>query len=70
MSDLAQRCREIIEWRKTGLLHHGEGGALRQFAENLENIPEYSRLEIAEHHTVLEAMQFVVDHEPVEAPKP
>lgn len=70
MNNLAERCAEILEWRKTGYLHGGEGGVLRKYAETLTDIPEHSRINIAEHHTILEAMRYVVDHEPMEAPKP
>ena len=61
MSDLAARCREILEWNATGLLHGGAGGALRAYAETLTDIPEYYRLTLAQKKTEDEAMRFVVE---------
>jgi hypothetical protein len=61
VNDLAARCREILEWNATGLLHGGEGGALRAYAETLTDIPENYRLTLAQKKTEDEAMRFVVE---------
>lgn len=65
-NDLKERCREILEWQKTGLLNGGKGGALRALAERLgreRGIPEVYRLTLAEKMTQDEAVQYVLDHE-------
>ena len=62
--DLKQRCREVLDWQKTGLLHGGNGGRLRALAKRLgeeRKIPEHYQLTLAEKITQDEAMQYVVD---------
>jgi len=64
--DLKQRCREVLDWQKTGLLHGGNGGRLRALADRLgkeQKIPEHYQLTLAEKITQDEAMQYVVDHQ-------
>jgi hypothetical protein len=57
-SDLVQRCKELLEWRRTGLLNKGSGGAVRAYAKRLEadGISEYDALGVAESNTFREAM--------------
>jgi len=55
-NDLAERCRELVEWKKTGLLHGGSGGKLREFARSLEYVPAAERLRVAETMTIDEAL--------------
>lgn len=62
MDDLAERCREILEWKNTGLLQGGAGGKLRAYAASLTDVPEDYRLAVAEKNTGDEAMRFVVEH--------
>lgn len=61
-ADLIQRCRELVEWRNTGLLHKGSGGALRAYAERLEKdgISDAYALGVAESNTASEAMKELV----------
>lgn len=61
-SDLVERCRELLEWSSTGLLHGGSGGALRAYAERLkqQGMPEEYALRMAESNTKDEAMREVV----------
>lgn len=59
MTDLANRCREVLEWQRTGLLL--QGGALYRLAATLTNIPEHYRLNLAEKQTADEAMRFIAD---------
>lgn len=64
--DLKQRCHEVLEWQKTGLLNGGTGGQLRALAEKLgeeQNVPVRYRLTLAEKITADEAMQYVLDHQ-------
>ncbi len=63
MSDLVERCREILEWSSTGLLHGGSGGALRAYAEQLksEGIPEVYALQVAQTKTESEAMRELIE---------
>ncbi len=58
MIDLAIRCREVLDWKRTGLLVDGE---LRRLASGMADIPERYRLDLAEKRTADEAMQFVID---------
>jgi hypothetical protein len=60
--ELVQRCKEILEWRDTGLLNKGTGGALRAYAEQLTNegIDEVNALGVAESRTVSEALKELV----------
>lgn len=62
MDDLAERCREILEWNATGLLNGGAGGKLRAYAESLTDIPEHYRLTLAQKKTEDDALRFVVKH--------
>ena len=56
MADLVERCKEILNWKQTGILR---GEALRNFAN-----PQYgdSALRIAEDETASEAMRFVIEN--------
>lgn len=60
-SDLVQRCQEILEWQKTGLLK--QGGAINRMAASLMHIPESYRLSVAEKNTQDEAMRYVIEKE-------
>ena len=51
---LAQRCLEVLEWKRTGLLADGE---LRKYAEKAPHAEEYQRLMWAESKTAEEAMK-------------
>lgn len=55
-TDLVQRCREIREWKNTGLLK--QDGALVALAKTLK-VPEIYRLRVAEDNTTAEAISFV-----------
>ena len=57
--DLIERCKELVEWRSTGLLHNGSGGSLRAYAERLAatGIGEHYALSVAESNTASEAMK-------------
>lgn len=57
--DLVERCREILEWKSTGLL--ARDGALRRFAASLSDVPERNRLTVAQGLTTAEAMQHVIE---------
>ena len=62
MNDLAERCREILEWHSTGLLHGGSGGALRTLADSLKpKVGDHYALSVAEKQTADEAMRAVVE---------
>jgi hypothetical protein len=54
-SNLVDRCKETIEWQKTGIL---KGDALKNLAETIPNRPY--RLQLAEKKTWEEAMLFVL----------
>lgn len=54
-TNLAERCKEILAWQKTGVL---PGEALRTFAEQWKD--NMHKLMIAEKVTAVEAMQFVL----------
>jgi len=54
---LAERCREIREWHKTGLLCDG---ALRKMAAEMPVHDEHVKLRLAEDKTAIEAMDLVV----------
>lgn len=56
MEDLVVRCKEILEWRRTGLL---TDGAVRRLAASLTHIPEHYRLSVAENQTAEDAMKIV-----------
>jgi hypothetical protein len=60
--DLVQRAREILEWRRTGRLHNGSGGAMRELAKRLEEqgIGDSHSLGVAEENTNKEAMAVIV----------
>lgn len=61
MDDLVARCREVLEWHRTGLLL--QGGALHRLAGRLTNIPEIYRLSVAEKQTADEAMAAIVERD-------
>lgn len=56
--DLVQRSKEVLEWRRTGLLHGGQGGALRALAKRLEEggLSDVHSLDVAQDHTNKEAL--------------
>lgn len=60
--DLVQRCRELLEWSRTGLLHGGSGGQIRVLTEKLraKGIPDSADLSVAELTTRDEAMAELV----------
>lgn len=59
-SDLAERCKEVLDWHRTGLL---PGDKLRALADTLnEHIPDHQRLHIEEDKTAAEAMHYVIEH--------
>lgn len=68
--DLVQRSKEILEWRRTGLLHGGEGGALRAYAKRLEDggLSDVYALDVAQNETNKEAMCELIRL--AEAPQP
>ncbi len=57
-TDLAERCREILNWRNTGLLR---GHALRDLADTLTQFNEDDRIPQAELLTVREALTAVAN---------
>jgi hypothetical protein len=72
--DLIQRCKEMIEWGKTGLLNGGSGGAVRKLAEAWkEKAGEFNALNIAESETKDDAMKALIRlaafSSPIPAPK-
>ncbi len=54
--DLAQRCWEILQWQRTGIL---PGTALRKFAEKFDD-SEGASLQLAEEETKRQALKAVV----------
>lgn len=57
-NELIERCKEILEWKKTGLLN---GDALREYANRQPYGSEYNKLAIAEAVTLKDAAEaFVV----------
>ncbi len=56
-TNLVQRCREILEWDKTGQLRNG---AVRELVSTMPPADEFINLSIAEDRTAREAMAFVV----------
>lgn len=57
---MAERCQEVLDWHRTGLL---SGDRLRALADTLhDHIHDHQRLHIAEDKTAAEAMQYVIDH--------
>lgn len=56
-SDLVQRCQEILNWQKTGLL---QGEAVRALASSSPLREEHQQLMWAEKETAAEAMKFVI----------
>lgn len=59
--DLVKRCKELLEWNRTGLLAGGNGGAIRELAAKLEaQIGSNYALSLAESQTKEEAMREVV----------
>ena len=55
--NLRERCKEILDWHKTGLLK--ENGCIRKLANDLAG-PEMVRLNNAEYQTNKEAMEYVL----------
>lgn len=63
-SDLAACCREILEWRETGLLAGGSGGVLRTYASSFDLPLSFAdKLSIAENRVAAAAaaMMFVIE---------
>lgn len=60
MNDLRQRCIEILQWQRTGVL---EGHALQKYAETKWYADEHDKFRMAEADTAKEAYAFVVQHE-------
>lgn len=59
--DLVQRCKELLEWNKTGLLAGGSDGAVRALASELEvKIGKTYALTVAESQIKDDAMREVV----------
>lgn len=56
-ADLLERCKEILFWRKTGLL---VGSALRDYARSKPYAEEHCFLQIAENETAREAFELLV----------
>lgn len=58
MTNLVERCKELVEWADTGLLNGGTGGAMRELAAQLQStgISPYDAMSVAEHKTHKEAM--------------
>ena len=60
-NDLAERCRELLEWGSTGLLAGGSGGAVRALADRLRaKVGDHYALNVAENQTKDEAMREVI----------
>jgi len=62
VANLIQRCKELLERSRTGLLHGGEGGQIRALVERLkaDGIPNTAALSVAESITKDEAMKELV----------
>jgi hypothetical protein len=60
--DLVARCKEVLDWHRTGLLNGGTGGQLRALAAQIEasGMPDHYALTLAEKQTADEAMKLVV----------
>jgi hypothetical protein len=57
-ADLVQRCREVLNWKRTGVLH---GDALRRLAASeWRHKDERNELRLAETQTADEAMEMIV----------
>lgn len=56
-TNLVQRCREILEWDKTGQLRNG---AVRELVSTMPPADEFINLSLAEDRTAREAMEFVI----------
>ena len=57
-NELIERCKEILEWKKTGLLN---GDALREYANRQPYGSEYNKLAIAEAVTLKDAAEAFVE---------
>lgn len=57
-ADLLQRCREVLEWDRTGKLD--QSGALLALAKTMPTNDEGQNLRLAEDRTTKDAMKFVV----------
>jgi hypothetical protein len=59
--DLVARCKEVLDWHRTGLLNGGKGGQLRALAAQIEasGMPDHYALTLAEKQTADEAMKLV-----------
>jgi hypothetical protein len=61
--DLVARCRELLDWNTTSLLHGGKGGKVRELADRLQtmkDIPKDQALKLAEINTRDDALREVV----------
>lgn len=67
-NDLVERCKELLDWKNTGFLNEGKGGAIRKLAKSLDHIPQIDRLRAAERITIDEALKFFAAQLP--APEP
>lgn len=56
--NLRERCRELLEWKRTGLLK--QGGAIQALAATLTEFDDLHRISQAERQTLEEAAKFVV----------
>lgn len=58
---LVQRCRELLEWSKTGLLNGGKGGSVRELADEWRSkIGDIHALSVAESQVRDDAMREVI----------
>ena len=57
-NELIESCKEILEWKKTGLLN---GDALREYANRQPYGSEYNKLAIAEAVTLKDAAEAFVE---------
>lgn len=64
MSDLVERCQELLDWHATGLLNGGTGGRIRALADTIRKeipVDNMMALSLAEDRTKDEAMRAVID---------
>jgi hypothetical protein len=58
---LVQRCKELLEWSKTGLLNGGSGGSVRDLAAEWEcKVGNHHALSVAESSIKDDAMREVI----------
>jgi len=61
--DLLARCREVLDWKNTGLL---VDGALREYAKTMPHSSEHQQLRAAEDCTAEAAMRVLLSASPVQ----